>query len=648
MAADIMKPLSIAVLAALAHGAMAQNVVTAVVPNGQTATAVTMDDAGRAHVNPAAAQHGVSYNSFSQFDVGRPGLTFENQGVNARTIVGEVFSASPSRISGEIDVNGPRANLILANQNGISVNGGSFVNFGSVALTTGALTLRDEIQGSGLTQRYVDVATARGGIDIGEQGLAGNLIRLEMIAKEVAINGPVTNEFTSSTALVRVVAGESRATFDTAASPVDNLTPWVYYEAGEASRSDFAVKVGAGSRVTSGRIEILVTDKGAGVMNEGELVASAGDFTLSATGDVLQLGGQMRALGSVNIQAADVVLQNGDGRDSIVSAGQQVNMQASGSIRNIGGEITGGQRVSDENPFAVLLKADGDIENRTPIGAEKTALIFGQGDSVRLEAGGDITSANARIMSNGGLQVQAQGAVVNESVHVQGDDAQAWDGSSVFTRKSGYETDMGSLADPANLGYWVAQGDIDIQAAEFANRGAFIYSNEGSIEARTAGSFTNEAHGIGQYGYSKRCVLFVCKTTAHTSESLVGGQIMAATDIKVDAGGTVLNYGGTMYAGQGMEVTAPLIVARAKPLHTVILRDKGLKALFGDTWAQVYATDQGGGFTAQQGSLMLRGVAQQDGGSFIASEGVDGDVTVIRAPHRDPVRIEDHLGILWW
>src|SRR2546429_6021600 len=39
-----------------------------------------------------------------------------------------------------------------------------------------------------------------------------------------SLQGAVTNEFSSSSALVRMVAGESTAQFDTAASPTDNLT----------------------------------------------------------------------------------------------------------------------------------------------------------------------------------------------------------------------------------------------------------------------------------------------------------------------------------------------------------------------------------------------------------------------------------------
>ena len=629
--------------------AYAQGVTTAVIPRGPAGPQVNMDAAGRAHVTPTQAQNGVSYNGFNQFDVGRPGLSFENQAVNARTIVAEVFSSAPSRIQGDMDVVGPRANLILANQNGISVNGANFSNFGSIALTTGAVSLRDQQQSQGHLQRYVDVATSRGTIEVGDQGMAGNLIRLEMIAKNIELNGPVTNSYSSSSAYVRMVAGDSNASFDTAASPVDNLTPWTYYQPGNAARNDVAIKVGAGSKVTAGRIEILVTDKGAGVRNDGEMVASAGNFSLSATGDLLQVGGQISAQGSVKVEAAGIDLQASAERQSLVSAGLQVHMQAQNAIRNVGGEIAGGQRVSDDSPYAVYLKAGDQIENRSLVGAEKTTVIFGKADSVKLEAGaGGIHSTNARIVSNLNLDLLSTGAIRNESTHIAGTDSDDWKSSSFLSRKNGYRVDMGSLADENNLGYWVAQGDMSINGASLSNAGGFIYANAGSIGIKTADGVTNTAHSVGQYEYRKRCFTFICKTKASSTEKLVGGQIMAANDFNLESGGTVLNDGGSMFAGQHMGLKAPRIIAQAKPVHTVILRDKGLKALFGDTWAQVYATDQGGSFTAQSGRMLLQGAAQQNGGSYVAAEGVEGEIEIIRTPQRDPVRLENHLGIFWW
>ncbi len=81
------------------------------------------------------------------------------------------------------------------------------------------------------------------------------------------------------------------------------------------------------------------------------------------------------------------------------------------------------------------------------------------------------------------------------------------------------------------------------------------------------------------------------------------------------------------------------------PVHVALSRADGLRALFGDRWAGVYAIDQGGGFTAQTGRLILTGHAIQDRGFFNASQGVDGVITVERAPGRDPVELTSHLGL---
>jgi hypothetical protein len=94
-----------------------------------------------------------------------------------------------------------------------------------------------------------------------------------------------------------------------------------------------------------------------------------------------------------------------------------------------------------------------------------------------------------------------------------------------------------------------------------------------------------------------------------------------------------------------MQLDAPRIEARGVPVHVALSRADGLRAFFGDHWAGLYAIDQGGGFTAQTGRLSLRGQAIQDRGFFIASQGIDGVITVLRAPGRDPVELSSHLGI---
>ena len=116
-------------------------------------------------------------------------VRLRDYGVNARTIVNEVTGTAPSLIQGQIAVAGPRANVVLANPNGITVNGGTFVNTGHVALSTGQVSFSDVLVAPGVYQRNVVLDTGRGTIEVAGGGLAGTLIGLELIAKMVRVTG---------------------------------------------------------------------------------------------------------------------------------------------------------------------------------------------------------------------------------------------------------------------------------------------------------------------------------------------------------------------------------------------------------------------------------------------------------------------------
>lgn len=617
--------------------------------NGSTATTVTTQAGGRQMITPAAPQRDVSYNAFSRFDVDRNGATFQNAEVRARTIVAEVFSASPSRIEGAITVDGPRANLILANQNGIRVNGGSFVNFGSVALTTGAVKLRDEQLAPGYVQRYVDVSTRGGDIQIEGGGLDGSLIRLELIAKKIGIQGPITNTFTSTTASTRLVVGSSDAQFDTVASPTDNLTPWVYYKAGSDSAPGIAIDLSAGSRISSGRIELVVTDRGAGVRNRGDMVATTGDFRLTSTGDIEQLGGSIKAAGSIRIEGARFVQANEDGRTSTVASSTSTRIDVSGDVSNTGGIISGEVRdlADTDNPYAVLINAGGSLQNRSLAGGS-SASIHGGVDGLGLMVKGHVLNSNARIVSNGVFVLHAGDWARNETLYTPGDGRIEWSSSSTFRRNRGYSVELGSLQDADHQAYWAADGGMDIQAKQVDNLGASIFSNQGAVRISATEGVTTRAYSTGAFSYSQSCFLFFCKRTASSSEVLLGGQINAGTTLSIHAGGEVLNDGGMVLGIGDTTIDAARIVARGRPVHTAIVRADGLKAVFGDTWARIYAADQGGGFTSLQGKLILKGAARQERGYFKAAAGIEGQIEVIELPQRDPVSIEDHLGIFHW
>src|ERR1700754_1408022 len=103
---------------------------------------------------PSAA--GVSHNTYQHFNVDRQGLVLNNSGHvlatqqggyiagnpnitgnGARIILNEVTSTSRSQLSGFTEVAGRRAEVIIANPNGITCNGCGFINTSRGTLTTG-------------------------------------------------------------------------------------------------------------------------------------------------------------------------------------------------------------------------------------------------------------------------------------------------------------------------------------------------------------------------------------------------------------------------------------------------------------------------------------------------------------------------------
>jgi len=334
-----------------------------------------------------------------------------------------------------------------------------------------------------------------------------------------------------------------------------------------------------------------------------------------------------------------------------ISAAGSLDVQVSGSLSNLGGSLSGVARNPAEGaaPAALRIVAGADIVNQTPAGGAG-AVIFGAADDVLLEAGGDIRNINGRVVSNGALSLHAGGTALNESVFVAGSgrsmssrDERNWLG---LPRERHTTTiDNGVLADPAHTAYWVADGQLSVTARQVHNLGGSLLANAGDVVLDAGSEILNRAWLTGALTLRESCNLLFCRRTAEVSESLVGGQILASQDVRLKAGERLLNDGGLIHATRDMQLDAPRIEARGVPVHVALSRADGLRAFFGDHWAGLYAIDQGGGFTAQTGRLSLRGQAIQDRGFFIASQGIDGVITVLRAPGRDPVELSSHLGI---
>ena len=657
-----------------------------IVPDGGTPTHVTTSGSGRQTVSIAPATFGVSSNTYSSFNVTQAGATLDNTSANARTIVNQVTSTNPSLIQGDITVLGSRANVVLANPNGITVNGGSFVNTGHVALTTGQVSYADVALAPGQFQRNVLLNTQGGTITVGPGGLAGTLIGLELIAKQVQLNGSVTNGFSSPTAYVRAVGGTSQVTLNTGVSPNDNNNDWLSLANSQVSNPNaIAIDVEPAGSITAGSIKLIATDLGAGVRSAGTMLANAGDFTVTAAGTVqlltnssvtaagnasIQTTGALSLTGASVVSTGGAVLMSSNGfsavndgatESTISSQNSGVVIQSTGDFTLTSSLIEGVTRIQNNglSAGAVTLSAVGNFLNDSDTTQPGTlGVIFGLKDDVSIAAGGNIVNRNARIESNQGVTVIAGGDIDSVIDHTFGGNGGTPTSYSdhghrfIFSDDvNGYAIDYGSLQAPTQMSYiWSDSGNIQLSGKNVLNDGGAITTNTGKITILAQQGFTNKAVFTGQASFQQSCLIF-CHESASSTVQPFGGMIQAGGDISITAGTQALNVGGYVDSfGGNLTIAAPTVVARGVLGYRAYNRDFGLKSWFGNSWATLYADDDGGVFEAGSGQVTLVGQGVIDGGSFSGARGVTASngIVTMAPPRKQPVTIGGHLGLVSW
>nr|WP_282564632.1 filamentous hemagglutinin N-terminal domain-containing protein [Providencia rettgeri] len=128
-------------------------------------------------------ENGISHNKYQQFNVLEKGIILNNskntvktqlagdingnnrlREINAELIINEVVGNSQSQLLGKLEVAGKSANVIIANPNGITCNGCSFINVPALTLTTGKPFLGSDGQLSAIEVK-------KGTITIGNKGM---------------------------------------------------------------------------------------------------------------------------------------------------------------------------------------------------------------------------------------------------------------------------------------------------------------------------------------------------------------------------------------------------------------------------------------------------------------------------------------------
>lgn len=591
-----------------------------IVPDGGTATIRTTATTGRQTVRIAPAIGGVSHNTYTQFDVDRNGADFINTGVNARLILNEVTGSSPSQLQGRIAILGSRAHFILANPNGITIDGGSFLNTGNVALSTGHISFNTFDPGDGSLQRNVLLTTDAGRIDITGQGLSGTFNSLELIAKTIRIGAPVSN--LAGNGRTRLVAGSSRAEFNSAVDGFDGLTPWVQYQsANGAAPGAIAVDITSLGSLNAGRIEILVADSGAGVRHAGVGLASAGDFTVTTAGNIELTAGQIAAAGDVALEGqvasmhagsngalsqiaadgdVDLRFAQADLRSGSIAAGRSggtgnitigIPAATAGGPLRLGHEVIGGslRRLTLDAGGGIALESAGQslvLDAAQAFAAQNVLVNAGQlqmnvawqGDTpfaaqiqsragqVQVNASGAIQSIGSNILGAQGIVARAGAIGLAASVRGSRIEESAWTASAA-------DIDVAATGDLRVTGsdllaqthVRLAAADISLDADPITSRRSTVVAATGALMAQASGSIRNRASLMqGETRLTSdpqsRGAMTLIAGGDILNESANAQRLAAmfgrADDVVLQAGGNIVNRSGRVLSNGALSLSA--------------------------------------------------------------------------------------------
>ncbi|WP_050846601.1 filamentous hemagglutinin/adhesin, partial [Bordetella pertussis] len=407
---------------------------------------------------------GVSHNKFQQFNVANPGVVFNNgltDGVSriggaltknpnltrqASAILAEVTDTSPSRLAGTLEVYGKGADLIIANPNGISVNGLSTLNASNLTLTTG----RPSVNGGriGLDVQQGTVTIERGGVN------ATGLGYFDVVARLVKLQGAVSSKQGKPLADIAVVAGANR--YDHATR---RATPIAAGARGAAAGA-YAIDGTAAGAMYGKHITLVSSDSGLGVRQLGSL-SSPSAITVSSQGEI--------ALGDATVQRGPLSLKGA----GVVSAGK---LASGGGAVNVAGG--GAVKIASASSVGNLAVQGGGKVQATLLNAGGTLLVSGR-QAVQLGA----ASSRQALSVNAGGALKADKLSATRRVDVDGKQAVALGSASsnALSVRAGGALKAGKLSATGRLD---VDGKQAVTLGSVASDGALSVSAGGNLRAK--------------------------------------------------------------------------------------------------------------------------------------------------------------------
>ena len=389
--------------------------------------------------------NGLSHNKFTDFNVAGNGIVFNNhtgsaqynshlagalnananlQGNAAKLILTEVTGTGKTNLNGMLEIAGTKADLVIANPNGIVGKGFGFINVGRATLTTG-------MPDWGADGKLNGFSVAKGTIDVQNAGLTEDQRtdyrpdNLDIMARAIKINDELwANE------AINVVAGSNEVKYNTDGSLE------VHKTTATAEKPQVALDVAALGGMYAGRIMLVGTEKGLG-MNIGGNLKAQENLSITNDGRIVftkNAGSNNTADGLSN---KDYTSLTSDGNvmvsstedienSSVITAQKDMTLTVGGKLTNSGTLEAGAAYTAEEeeeNPkflqdaAALRITAD-EIANSGNINASS---ILHVASAKAINNDGYMHSSGEASISAGGILSGSGSIGAKSSVNVQAD-----------------------------------------------------------------------------------------------------------------------------------------------------------------------------------------------------------------------------------
>lgn len=562
------KVLQAALLASGFAGSMAMAIepATTVVPvNGGATAYVSANGVPVVNIEKANAA-GLSHNTYTNYNVEKNGLVLNNGNSSqlmrqselagqvafnpnlaneAKVILNEVVSTNRSVLAGFTEVLGGKADIVVANPNGITCNGCGFINTDRVTFSTGT----SNIAGDGSLSGF---SVARGDVLIEGLGAVASAQQIfDIVARSVSVSGKINLAATGS---LGVTTGHNVWNYNDR-----QVTGAV---AGTGPTPSYAFDSSVLGGMYAGRIRIVATEGGVGVRMLGEAAVSADDFSISSAGK-LEMRAALSAARDISLTAA-----SGSGNQDLlldvatVTAGRDLALSAvNGQVALTGGALYAandlaltGATLLDFSSVGDTRFAEGDTLLTTSGAASIDGSVWGTGSSLS-------ANVDSLAIGNNGATLYAGSTLALTA-------AQDLSLASAAVRAAGdisLASTSGRISNVAGAAQGIEStaGNLMLSAATGLDNAGTISSNTGSITARINGTLSNS--GTLHAGTT----LNIADQNAGSSETVINSGTLIADDSLIASMQDLTNHSNAVVQGsRSMNLRATTGVSNAGVLQS--------------------------------------------------------------------------------